>query len=62
VAEERSRLLISGTRKLGNTLKRHLRRRAAVEPEIGHMKNEGMLGRNFLKGMKGDALNANLWG
>jgi IS5 family transposase len=62
VAEERSRVLISGTRKLGYTLKRHLRRRAAVEPEIGHMKNEGLLGRNFLKGMKGDALNAVLCG
>jgi IS5 family transposase len=62
VAEDRSRVLISGTRKLGYTLKRHLRRRAAVEPEIGHMKSEGLLGRNFLKGMKGDALNAVLCG
>ena len=62
IPEERSRVLISGTRKLGYTLKRHLRRRAAVEPEIGHMKNEGLLGRNFLKGMKGDALNAVLCG
>jgi IS5 family transposase len=51
VSEERSRVLISGTRKLGYTLKRHLRRRSAVEPEIGHMKADGLLGRNFLKGM-----------
>ena len=62
VPEERSRVLISGTRKLGYTLKRHLRRRSAVEPEIGHMKNEGLLGRNFLKGMQGDAMNAFLCG
>jgi len=62
VAEERSRVLISGTRRLGYTLKRHLRRRAAVEPEIGHMKNDGLLGRNFLKGMAGDAMNAILCG
>lgn len=55
-------MLISGPRKLGYTLKRHLRRRAAVEPEIGHMKKEGLLGRNFLKGMKGDAMNAVLCG
>jgi IS5 family transposase len=62
VPVERTRVLISGTRKLGYTLKRHLRRRAAVEPAIGHMKNEGLLGRNFLKGMKGDAMNAVLCG
>jgi len=62
VSEERSRVLISGTRKLGYTLKRHLRRRAAIEPEIGHMKADGLLGRNFLKGMQGDAINALLCG
>ena len=62
VPEERSRVLISGTRKLGYTLKRHLRRRSAVEPEIGHMKADGLLGRNFLKGMEGDAINALLCG
>ena len=62
IPEERSRVLISGTRKLGYTLKRHLRRRAAVEPEIGHMKSDGLLGRNFLKGIQGDAINAILCG
>jgi IS5 family transposase len=62
VPEERSRVLISGTRKLSYTLKRHLRRRAAIEPEIGHMKADGLLGRNFLKGMQGDAINAMLCG
>ena len=62
VEPERCRVLISGTRKLGAKLKRHLRRRAAVEPEIGHMKNDGLLGRNFLKGQAGDAMNAMLCG
>ena len=62
IPEERSRVLISGTRKLGYTLKRHLRRRSAVEPEIGHLKVDGRLGRNFLKGMQGDAINAILCG
>jgi len=62
VPEDRSRVLISGTRKLSYTLKRHLRRRSAVEPEIGHMKSDGLLGRNFLKGMQGDAMNAILCG
>jgi IS5 family transposase len=62
VPEDRSRVFISGTRKLGATLKRHLRRRSAVEPQIGHMKSDGLLGRNFLKGMQGDAQNALLCG
>jgi len=62
VPEARSRVLISGTRKLGYALRRHLRRRAAIEPEIGHMKGDGLLGRNFLKGMEGDAINAILCG
>ena len=60
--EERTRVLISGTRKLGYTLKRHLRRRSAIEPEIGHLKSDGLLGRNFLKGTVGDAINAILCG
>ena len=38
------------------------RRRAAVEPEIGHLKNDGRLGRNYLKGTLGDKLNAVLCG
>lgn len=29
---------------------------------IGHMKADGLLGRNFLKGMQGDAMNAILCG
>lgn len=62
VAETRSKVLISGTRKLSYALKRHLRRRSAVEPEIGHMKADGLLGRNFLKGLQGDAINAMLCG
>lgn len=33
-----------------------------MEPEIGHLKADGRLGRNFLKGMQGDAINAILCG
>lgn len=62
VPETISRVLISGTRKLGKALKRALRRRSAIEPEFGHMKQSGLLGRNFLKGMRGDAQNALLCG
>jgi IS5 family transposase len=39
------------------TIKRELRRRNAIEPVIGHMKQDGHLERNALKGAKGDAIN-----
>ncbi len=39
-------------------LARWMKRRAAIEPMIGHMKNDGRLGRNFLLGKLGDKLNA----
>src|ERR1700694_1778250 len=35
-------------------IKRWLKRRAVVEPIIGHAKNDGLLGRNWLKGRTGD--------
>ncbi len=35
-----------------------LKRRSAIEPEIGHMKNDdGRLDRCYLKGAVGDAIN-----
>jgi IS5 family transposase len=37
---------------------RWMKRRAAVEPSIGHLKMEHRLERNRLKGVAGDALNA----
>jgi len=39
-----------------------LRRRAAVEPIIGHAKSDGLLERNRLAGARGDAINAVLVG
>ena len=33
------------------------RRRAAIEPRIGHLKTDFRLGRNFLRGVNGDAFN-----
>ena len=33
------------------------RRRAAIEPRIGHLKSDFRLGRNFLKGENGDSIN-----
>jgi IS5 family transposase len=43
---------------LGQTIKRELRRRNAIEPIIGHTKADGLLERNHLKGAAGDAINA----
>lgn len=38
-------------------IKRKMGRRSAIEPAIGHMKQENRLGRNYLKGAVGDQLN-----
>ena len=48
----------SGMKKLPLTLKRELRRRTVVEPVIGHLKNDGHMKRNYLKGQIGDKMNA----
>ncbi len=60
---ESSTVFISGQRRgVTPTIKRELRRRSAVEPVIGHMKEDGKLGRNWLKGGIGDKINALLCG
>ena len=43
-------------------IKRKIKRCNVAEPVIGHMKNDGRLGRSFLKGAAGDAMNALLCG
>jgi len=54
---------IAGARRgVTAAIKKKLKRLNAVEPVIGHMKNDGRLGRNFLKGEEGDAINALLCG
>ena len=55
-------VFISGKRKLTTHFKKLLRRRQAIEPVIGHMKSDGKLDRNYLKGTVGDCLNAILCG
>ena len=35
----------------------HCRRRAAIEPIIGHLKSDHRVARNFLKGQTGDTIN-----
>lgn len=49
-------------KRLKASLKRWLKRRAAIEPTIGHLKHDKRLNRNRLKGGKGDSLNALLSG
>jgi IS5 family transposase len=53
------RVFISG-QKRGVTprIKRQLRRRSAIEPVIGHLKQEHRMGRNYLWHRRGDATNA----
>lgn len=57
--ETRTTVYISGQKRGINTrrLKRSLKRRQAIEPVIGHLKADGLLGRNFLKGTEGDQVN-----
>jgi IS5 family transposase len=43
-------------------LKAMIKRRSAIEPTIGHMKSDGKLDRNWLKGELGDAIHAVLCG
>jgi len=45
-------------RRMTPAIKREMRRRAAVEPVIGHIKNEHRMDRNYLAGTQGDAINA----
>jgi transposase, IS5 family len=53
------RVWISGqVRRTTAAIKREMKRRAAVEPVIGHVKEEHRMGRNFLKGRDGDRINA----
>jgi IS5 family transposase len=60
---ENIQLLRSGQRKgITKTLKKMILRRSSIEPTIGHMKMDGRLARNPLKGAIGDALHAVLCG
>ncbi len=49
-------------RRMTDAIKRLMRRRSAVEPVIGHAKNEHRMDRNHLAGRQGDAANAVLAG
>ena len=56
---EKFRVWITGqARRVTRPIRREMKRRAAVEPVIGHVKAEHRLGRNYLKGRDGDRINA----
>jgi len=45
-------------RRVTRPIRREMKRRAAVEPIIGHLKAEHRMDRNYLKGRDGDRANA----
>jgi len=56
---DRFRVWISGqVRRVTKAIRREMRRRAAVEPVIGHLKDNHRMRRNHLKGRQGDRINA----
>jgi IS5 family transposase len=51
--------MLSGSKRgLTPAMKRELKRRSAIEPMIGHAKNDGRLGRNYLRGTADDKIDA----
>lgn len=55
----RFRVWISGqVRRVTASIRREMKRRAAVEPAIGHVKPEHRMDRNHLTGRLGDRINA----
>jgi IS5 family transposase len=58
-ARHKFRVYTAGQRRrMTPSIKREMRRRAAIEPVIGHIKNEHRMDRNYLFHSSGDAINA----
>jgi Transposase domain (DUF772)/Transposase DDE domain len=56
---DRFKVWISGqVRRVTKSIRREMRRRSAVEPVIGHLKDDHRMRRNHLKGRAGDRTNA----
>ena len=51
-----------GKKDVSRRERKRRKRRAAVEPKIGHLKSDNRMGRCFLAGLAGDAINAVLAG
>ena len=57
--EHKLRVYTAGQkRRVTDEIKRAFKRRAAVEPVIGHLKDDHRMGRNYLAKTSGDAINA----
>lgn len=57
----RFRVWISGqVRRVTAFIRREMKRRAAIEPVISHVKAEHRMNRNYLKGRVGDRISASL--
>lgn len=54
----RKKVFRAGLKRLPPQIKRELKRRSVIEAVIGHLKNDHHLGRNYLKGILGDKMNA----
>ncbi len=61
-AEESTKVHLVGARKkkLSRSLRKWFKRRAAIEPIIGHLKSDHRMHRNHYQGQTGDAVNATL--
>jgi len=49
-------------KKATRSVRKWLKRRASIEPIIGHLKSDNRMSRNYLKGVEGDRVNALLSG
>lgn len=47
----------AGSRHVPRSERQRRRRRSAIEPKIGHLKTDHRVGRCFLRGLEGDAIN-----
>ena len=57
--ENKIKVYRSGQKRgVNKQIKQEIKRRSAVEPIIGHLKNDHHLDRNYLKGQEGDKINA----
>ena len=54
------KVYMSGRKGLKPHIQKELKRRSAIEPVIGHMKEQHRLGRNLLAGRDGDRFNAKM--
>ena len=52
---DEKKIYLSGQKRgVNRRIRKNLKRRSSIEPMIGHLKNDGKLDKNFLKGSSGD--------